>query len=112
MNPILLDLGYDPEIAAAISGFLVLFTSSSTSSQFIVMGAMDLKEAVWFTIFSSVGSLIGNIVIYRLIQKYKKPSLLVWILFFLFVSSLLILPTLGIYSVIQQGRLFQFSSPC
>lgn len=32
LNPIMLELGYKPEIAAVISGFTVLFTSSSTTS--------------------------------------------------------------------------------
>lgn len=45
LGPFLLDLGMDPIISTALSGFTVLFTSSSTSSQFIIAGAIHLQHA-------------------------------------------------------------------
>jgi uncharacterized membrane protein YfcA len=112
LNPIMLELGYKPEIAAAISGFTVLFTSSSTTSQFIVAGAIDIRQAVWYLIFSSLGSLIGSLIIFRVLAHYKRPSLLVWILYGLLLISCFVLPTMGIYNVVNQGNLFKFSTPC
>lgn len=32
INPVLVKMGYIPEVAAALSGFVVFFTSSSTTS--------------------------------------------------------------------------------
>jgi uncharacterized membrane protein YfcA len=76
------------------------------------MGAINLNEIIYFVGFSVIGSFVGNLIIYRLIQKYKKPSILVWVLFILFFLSLLILPSLGIVNVINQGRLLEFNTPC
>lgn len=112
MNPVLLGLGFIPEVAAAVAGFSVLFTSSSTTSQFIVAGAVIFKQAIWYLFFSSIGSLIGNIIIFRLVRKYNKPSILVWILFGLLASSVVVLPTMGIYNIYRKGRIFEFNSPC
>lgn len=41
INPVMIDLGYITEVSAAISGFSVLWTSSSTTSQFIIAGAIN-----------------------------------------------------------------------
>lgn len=112
MNPVMLDLGFIPEVSAAVAGFSVLFTSSSTTSQFIVAGAINLKQAIYYLAFSSLGSLIGNIIIFRIIKKYNRPSLLVWILFGLLFSSVLVLPTMGLYNIFKKGHVLEFNTPC
>ena len=60
LNPILLSMGFEVEVAAAISGYTVLFTASSTTSQFAIAGAINLGQAFVFLIFSAVGSFVGN----------------------------------------------------
>ena len=112
MNPVLLQLGYHPEIAAAISSFLVLFTSLSTSSQFLIVGAFDFNYAFVIFIFSALGSFLGNLVIMKLLRKYNRPSLIVWILFFLLLLSLLILPPVGFMKILEQKSYLTFGSPC
>lgn len=112
MNPVMLDLGFLPEVSAAVAGFSVLFTSSSTTSQFVVAGAINFEQALYYLGFSSLGSLIGNIIIFRIVRKYNKPSILVWILFGLLFSSVLVLPTMGIYNIYRKGNVFNFNSPC
>jgi uncharacterized membrane protein YfcA len=48
INPVLLSMGFLTEVAAAVAGFSVLFTSSSTTSQFAIAGAIDIKQAFIF----------------------------------------------------------------
>jgi len=48
MNPVLLSMGFLTEVAAAVAGFSVLFTSSSTTSQFAIAGAIDINQAFIF----------------------------------------------------------------
>ena len=50
LGPFMLALGMDPNLSTALSGFTVLFTSSSTTSQFIIAGAIHLQHA-WVIIF-------------------------------------------------------------
>jgi len=52
LGPFMLALGMEPAIATALSGFTVLFTSSSTTSQFIIAGAIHVEHAAWFMLFS------------------------------------------------------------
>jgi uncharacterized membrane protein YfcA len=48
INPVLLSMGFLTEVAAGVAGFSVLFTSSSTTSQFAIAGAIDIKQAFIF----------------------------------------------------------------
>lgn len=112
MNPVLLQLGYQPEIAAAISSFLVLFTSLSTSSQFLIVGAFDFNYAIVIFVFSAIGSFFGNLIIMKMLRKYRRPSLIVWVLFFLLLLSLLVLPPVGFMKILEQKSYFTFGSPC
>ena len=112
MNPIFLSMGVPTEIAACVAGFSVLFTSSSTTSQFAIAGAIDMTQAFIFLIFSSVGSLIGNCIILRAVDKYKRPSILIWILFAILSLAMQVLPAMGIYKAVERGHVFQFDSPC
>lgn len=112
INPVLIKMGYRPEIAAAISGFVVLFTSSSTTSQFLVAGAYDFRNALTILIVSSIGSFIGSFYVGKVIKKYNRPSLLIWILFFLLVLSGLTLAPIGFMQIMKQNHILEFNSPC
>lgn len=48
INPILLSMGFLTEVAAGVAGFSVLFTSSSTTSQFAIAGAININQAFIF----------------------------------------------------------------
>lgn len=72
INPLLLNMGYLPLVASALSAFVVLFTSASTSTQFLILGAFDLKNAVYVALLSTVGSIIGCIFLRALMKKYKR----------------------------------------
>jgi len=81
LGPFMLSLGMDPTVSTALSGFTVLFTSSSTTSQFIIAGAIHIQHAWVLMVFSLIGSFIGNLVLKRIIKKYNRPSLIIWVIF-------------------------------
>lgn len=112
LNPIMLTLGFIPEVAAAVSGFSVLFTSSSTTTQFIIQGSISLRESIVYLIISAIGSLIGSFVIHHLIRIYRRPSILVWTLFILLTISAIVMPTLGAYKIFKIGTAMGFEIPC
>ena len=112
LNPIMLQLGFIPEVAAGISGFSVLFTSSATTTQFIIQGSITLRDSVFFLVVSAIGSLLGGIIITYLVKKYKRPSILVWIIFVLIAISAIVLPTMGVYRIFKHGTSLGFEKPC
>ena len=72
INPLLLEMGYVPLVASALSAFVVLFTSASTSTQFLILGAFDMKNAVFVAFLSMTGSLIGCLFLRAIMTKYKR----------------------------------------
>ena len=92
MNLYMLSLGMDPYVANALSTFIVLFSSGATAIQFIIAGAIHLRHAYLFMILSFVGSLVGNLVLKAAIKKYRRPSLIIWVLFFVLAISVVVLP--------------------
>jgi len=72
LGPLLLELGIHPVVSAATSNFLVLFTSSSTSIQFMIEGMMNYNYGLACVIMSSIGSFIGTIIVQKILKKNKK----------------------------------------
>ena len=112
INPVLIKLNIMPEVSAAISGFVVLFTSLATTTQFLIVGAFEVDAVIYFLVASAVGSVLGNIVIIKIMKKYQRPSLIVWLLFFLLLCSAVVLPLVGGMKIFGEDSLFKFGSAC
>lgn len=95
INPVLLKEGLTPQRAAGVSSVVVLFTSLSTTTQYIIVGAFDIYFAIYIVIASGIGAVIGNLVLKSILRKYNKPSLLIWILATLLIVSGIVLPIVG-----------------
>lgn len=111
-NIILLNFGFSPMAVAGIAATTLVFSMTSMMSQFVVLGAVNVDHVCILVAFSIIGSLIGNLTLLKIVDKYKKPSIMIWLLFGLQITALLILPTLGIIKVVNQGRILMFSKPC
>lgn len=61
---------------------------------------------------SGIGALIGNMVLKKVLRKYNKPSLLIWILASLLIASGIVLPIIGSIKISQQKSVLSFGSPC
>ncbi len=113
IGPLLIELGINPIISTSTSNFLVLFTSSSTSLQFTMMGMMNMSYGGICTLFSFLGSFIGTVTVHYILFVLKRESVLVFALALVLVLSTILLP---VYSLIQSiGKpidIFDFNSPC
>ena len=113
LGPYLLGAGVCPELSTAISGFIVVFSSSSTSFQFTIAGAIHARHAFVFMFFSFVGSVIGNLTLKSLVKKYKRPSILVWTVFSILLVASFILPAQMMYnSYNNPEHAFSFGKFC
>jgi uncharacterized membrane protein YfcA len=115
-GPLLLDLGLNPIVSTATSNFLVLFTSSSTSLQFILQGTMNFHYGFVCTICSTLGSYLGTIAIQRLINKTGRASILIFSMALVEAISSVCIPMHAYFEMrrgVSQGAdIWSFSSPC
>lgn len=77
----MLTIGMDVYASTALSNFIVLLSSSSTTFQFIAIGAVQIDNSVVFVGVAIVGSALGNLIFKRILKILQKPSLIVWLLF-------------------------------
>ena len=101
MNPVMLRLGMRPEVSTATSSFMVLFTSTISMLQYAIAGKMNIFYGLITLMFSLVGSTLGIIVLKKIIDKYKRASIIVMLLALILTACAIIIPTWGIYQYSQ-----------
>ena len=110
--PIMLELGILPEVAQASSSFTILFTSSSTSLQFIMLGKLPYRAAVLFWTIGFIGSIIGQNLVAYLIQKCRRQSYVTFFLAGMISLSAFAMLILNAHHLSAHGFEGHFSSPC
>ena len=111
INPFLIIMNYSPLDATAISSMGVLFTSTISTSEFLIMGAIRLSDLNYFLIFAGIGSLSGVFIIKGLIEKFQRQSILLLIILGIFIFAVIVLPGFGLLTIPIQNY-FKFGSVC
>ncbi|TMW56182.1 hypothetical protein Poli38472_008830 [Pythium oligandrum] len=83
-GPIMLDMGVLPPVQSATASYMILYTSSSTTLQFAVAGqypgTKQYDYVMWFAFVGFLGGFCGQKVVAYLVKKYKRESIMVYIL--------------------------------
>lgn len=73
-SPVLLTIGAHPSVVTASTSFMILFTSTSTTLQFAILGRLPWDYALFYGALCFVSSLTGNYLVAAMMRKYKKSS--------------------------------------
>jgi uncharacterized membrane protein YfcA len=110
--PLLLEMGVLPQVTAATTSFMVLFTSASVSVQYLLLQLLDWRLALWHWALGLVAAFIGQTALDALMKRYQRQSLIAFLL-----AGLIII--CGLTSLIFEGtKLIQgqvkmsFGTPC
>ena len=115
LGPLLLDLGIHPIVSTATSNFLVLFTSSSTTLQFIFHGMLNINYGIVCVLCSTIGSYFGTIVIQSLLKSSGRSSYLIFTLAAVLGISTVLIPSYTFYQIFHQtqsNNVWHFGSLC
>lgn len=86
-SPIMLEMGMLPAVVTATSSFMIIFTSSASSIQYIILGKVPLVGGVLVFVTGFVGAVVGQSVVNYLVAKYKQQAFLILLLAALTVVS-------------------------
>ena len=111
INPFLIMLNYSPLDSMAISSMGVLFTSTISTSEFLIMRAIQPSDLTFFLILAGIGSLTGVFLIKTLIEKYQRQSILIIIILGIFIFAVIVLPLFGLLTI-PLSKYFTFGSVC
>ncbi|XP_028777937.1 sulfite exporter TauE/SafE family protein 5-like [Neltuma alba] len=115
ISPLLLHVGVAPEITAATSSFMVLFSSTMSALQYALIGMEDIKTALILSTVSFVASLVGVLAVQKAVRKYKRASLIVFSLSAAMALGIVLMTSFGVIDVwrdYKSGKYMGFKPPC
>lgn len=73
-GPLMLAMGVHPKVSSASSACMILFTSFTATTSFIVFGLLIHDYAIVCLVIGFVATYVGQIVLYYLMNKYERNS--------------------------------------
>ncbi|EGD78809.1 hypothetical protein PTSG_01784 [Salpingoeca rosetta] len=93
-SPIMLAMGLQPQVVTTTSSFMIIFTSSATTLQYLILGKLKPQQLGIVMSMGFAGAVVGQRVVNYIIAKYKKQSFLIFLLGGLtIVSGIIIVAT-------------------
>lgn len=94
-NPAFLAMGVHPKSSGATGMFLVMISTINSVVINYVNGYLQIEYAVYISFFALLGSIVGMLATDKVVAKTGKPSILVWLLVFVFLISTISTPIFG-----------------
>ena len=73
-GPLMLAMGVHPKVSSASSACMILFTSFSATTSFVVFGLLDMEYGLICMILGFVATLAGQIGLFYLMEKFQRNS--------------------------------------
>ncbi|KAE8883172.1 hypothetical protein PF005_g22602 [Phytophthora fragariae] len=102
-GPLLLEMGLIPQVSSATSSSMILFTSSATTIQFIILGTLSVEHALWHGTVGFIAGLIGQLGMSYLIKKYRKSALVIFLIAIFIGVSGGVMGVLGVARISEIG---------
>ena len=111
-GPLLMQMGVHPRVAASTTAFLVLFTTSSSTVQFLSFGKLsNWALGLWYFGLGMVAAFLGQVFISRLVAYLGRPSIIILAISVIIVVSLASLCIISLPGVIRDFYT-SFGSSC
>merc|ERR1719223_2230517 len=73
-GPLMLAMGVHPKVSSASSACMILFTSFTATTSFVVFGLLDMEYAAICLALGFVATLAGQIGLFYLMEKFQRNS--------------------------------------
>jgi uncharacterized membrane protein YfcA len=102
LSPMMLEMQVLPEVVAATSTYMILFTSLSAVVQFAVLGRIIWDYAGVYCVIGFVSAIVGQSVLSYIVKKYNKTSIIVFCIVAVLGCSVILLGVTGIMRLADQ----------
>jgi len=93
-----------PGVASATATFMILFTSSLTTVQFLVAGLLRLDYALFFAAVGALGTILGQTAVGALVKLSGRQSILALALGVNIAVSACVMGVVGTFEVVSDAR--------
>ena len=103
------------QITAATCSFMVFFSATMSSFQYVLLGMEQTDIALILAIVCFVASLLGLVVVQKAIQEYGRASLIVFSVSIVMALSAVLMTSFGALDVWRDyvsGKYMGFKLPC
>jgi len=90
-GPVLLELGMSADVTAATSSYMILFTSMSSSLQYVILKQLPWDYGSALFILGLAASFVGQTVLNWVVKRYNKKSYIIFVIAFVIGSSAILL---------------------
>jgi len=111
--PMLLDLGFLPQVQSATTATTLFVMSTSTCLAFLVAGTAPVDYAFWLAVATGLGAILGKAFIGYFVKKFRRPSMIIFLLGGIIAVSAIVMAVTGSIDVvndIQHGKDLMFKS--
>jgi len=111
-NPLLLSMGVPPAVASSTGMYMIMFSTAGSSITYIVFKTLNMPFALWIGFWCALASLIGLIILNRVMKKFDRQSPVVFLLAFVLGLSALLVPVFAVVQLKGKSDILKFKSIC
>jgi uncharacterized membrane protein YfcA len=99
-GPLMLEMGVLPPVSSATAAFMILFTTASAASTYVVFGMLTYDYAIPFFFVGFIFTYLGQKVVDYLVKKYNNSSYIIFSIAVVITLSCILMGYQGITSTI------------
>jgi uncharacterized membrane protein YfcA len=104
LGPLFVALNFQPQVGTASTGFMILFTALSGTVQYLAVGKLPWRYALWFGSIGAIGGQTGQRVVKSFIDRTGRPSIVVILLGCIIAIGVIIMAASGSASVASDAK--------
>ncbi|XP_027332419.1 sulfite exporter TauE/SafE family protein 3-like [Abrus precatorius] len=115
MGPLFLEVGIAPQVASATATFGMMYSSSLSVVQYYLLNRFPVPYALYLTLVAAIAAYLGQKIIDKLVNIFRRASLIVFVLAFTIFVSAVALGGVGISRTIlkiQKNEYMGFEDFC
>ena len=101
---VILRLGMHPKVSSATNIYMTFFGAASRTLVYLNLGAIDIPYASLLSVCGILGTVIGLTLLKRLLAKFERPSIIVFVLALCLGVSTIIVPIFDIKHMMAQVK--------
>ena len=103
-GPLMLAMGVHPKVSSASSACMILFTSFTATTSFIVFGLLIPDYAMICFTIGFLATLVGQIGLFYLMKKFQRNSYIAFSIGFVVLLSAFLMTIQSLYSMAEEPR--------
>lgn len=104
-NPLMISMGVPPLVATSTAMYMIIYSSTASTVIYFSYGALDLTFAAWISFWCSIGILISVSIFERIIKKYQRQSIIVFVLAGILAFSAILVPYTNLQQILSLSTL-------